>query len=75
MQKEMILLPHDLMTPNIPLYGMRFILECAEFMTSVQFVWEKRIGHLASENNKMTEFVNKSRKVDDRLHRRKKWSG
>lgn len=38
MQKEMILLPHDLMTPNIPLYGMRFILECAEFMTSVQFV-------------------------------------
>lgn len=40
---------------------------CRIYKPSVQFVWEKRIGHLASENDKMTEFVNKSRKVDDRL--------
>lgn len=48
---------------------------CRIYKPSVQFVWEKRIGHLASKNDKMTEFVNKSRKVDDRLYRRKKWSG
>lgn len=41
MQKEMILLPHDLMTPNIPLYGMRFILECAEFIRQVSNLFEK----------------------------------
>lgn len=41
MQKEMILLPHDLMSPNIPLYGMRFILECAEFISQVSNLFEK----------------------------------
>lgn len=70
MQKEMILLPHDLMTPNIPLYGMRFILECAEFISQVSNLFEK--NELHTQVAKMTEFVNKSRKVDDRLHRRKK---
>lgn len=41
MQKEMILLPHALMTPNIPLYGMRFILECAEFISQLSNLFEK----------------------------------
>lgn len=40
-QKEMILLPHDLMTPKIPLYGMRFILECAEFISQLSNLFEK----------------------------------